>query len=98
VLNRHPNPVPDVCDVCRYAVDHNTDAETEHALTRLATLVLSEGLSGVGGGPAALPGLVVFSFPPIDRGPVHRFEPRHYFWAMFHELDIQLVLRQEVAS
>jgi len=94
VLSRHPQPVPDVCDVCRYALDHHTDSETEHALARLATTIVIEALDDLDGGPAAFPGLVVFTFPPVDTGPIHRLEPRHYFWAVFHEPRIRLVLAE----
>ena len=95
MLERHPEPIPGICDVCRYAMDEGLDNESEHALTRLATLLLIHDLEEMGGGPLRLSGLAVSIFPPVDQGPQHPIAPRHWFWAIFHEPDVQLVLRRD---
>ena len=60
---------------------------------RLATELLLDDLEELG--PARLASLAVAQFPPIDQGPQHRIEPRHWYWASFHEPAIQLSLREE---
>jgi hypothetical protein len=92
VLERHDPPSPDACDVCKYAVERGVDCEAEHALTRLATMLLIYDLQDASG-PTRLSGLAVGTFG-VEPGPVHRVEPRHWYWALMHEPDIQLVLRE----
>ena len=94
MLERHNPPEPDACDVCRYAIDNGVDVEHEHAMTRLAFMLLDEALAAMGGGPARLSGLAVSTFPPIDVGPIQRLEPRHYYWALFHSPTLQIVLKE----
>lgn len=96
MLVRHVQPVPDICDVCKFAVTNNRDHENEHALVRLATELLIADLEEMGGGPARLAGLAVSRFPPVDHGPQHIIEPRHWYWAIFHEPGIQLTLAEDL--
>ena len=30
----------------------------------------------------------------VEPGPVHRMEPRHWYWAIWHERDVVLSLRK----
>jgi hypothetical protein len=93
MLEYHREPVPATCDVCRYAVDHRLDSPYEHALTRLATLSLVEDLTDLGAGTTRLSALAV-SQSGVEPGPVHSFDPRHWFWAMFYEPRIRLSLER----
>lgn len=85
MLQRHNPAVPAVCEVCEFAVEHGLDVENEHALVRLATHILIGDLAAMDGGPAALQGLAVSTFPPVDRGPQHEIAPRHWYWALYFE-------------
>ena len=94
MIARHPAPVPDACDVCTYALENGLSHESEHGITALATRILVSDLEDVGGGPSRLSRIAVGRFPPVDVGPQHIIEPRHWFWAIFYEPKIQLVLRR----
>lgn len=80
--------------MCRYALDKDMDSENEHALARLATMILLQDLDDLDGGPARLSALASATFPAVG-AVVHTIEPRHWYWAMFHEPDLQLVRRGE---
>ena len=90
MLSRHPSPQPDSCEVCKHASDHNLDSESEHALTRLATMMMVESLRE-SGGTAQMQRLATSW--DVGVGPVHLMDPRHWHWALFFEssLRIQLV-------
>ncbi len=98
MLERHDPPQPDACDLCRYALDHGTEAGDEHALARLAFLILEEALSQEPARRARLSGIALRRFPPVDRRPIHTLEPRHYFWALFFSPTFQIVLREDVTE
>ncbi|MSP22553.1 MAG: hypothetical protein EXR66_05995 [Dehalococcoidia bacterium] len=70
------------------------DVENEHALVRLATSLLVGNLADMGGGPTAFASVAVGFFPPVDRGPIHAFQPRHWYWALFFEPRVGVVLRE----
>lgn len=93
MLERHDPPAPGVCDVCTHTIDANLDVENEQALPRLATMILLEDLQSLGGGPARIASMASSTFPMVGDA-VHRIEPRHWYWAVFHESDIQLVLER----
>lgn len=90
VLARHSIPQPESCEVCRYSDDHETDHESEHALTRLATIMIVEALREAGGSSHMQSLATSWD---IGVGPVHVIEPRHWHWSLFFErsLRIQLV-------
>lgn len=92
LLERHKEPIPETCDVCKYAVDSGGDLENEHALTRAATMILLDDLADLGR-PARMSSLAVTTFPAVG-DVVHVIEPRHWHWAMLHEPDLQVVLRR----
>ena len=93
MLERPDPPILDACDVCKYAVDHQVDSDYEHARTRLATLWLIHDLEDLAGGSSRLSGLSVYS-AGVEPGPIHELEPRHWYWAVLYEHDIQLSLRR----
>lgn len=94
MLERHNPPVPGSCEVCRSALATGLDVEYEHALVRLATNLLVSDLEDIGGGPATFASVAVSFFPPVDRGPIHAFQPRHWYWALFFEPRVGVVLRE----
>lgn len=94
MLERHNPPQPDSCEVCRNAVASGLDVEYEHALVRLATQLLLDDLQDMGGRPVRFSSVAVGSFPPVDRGPRHDFEPRHWFWALYFEPTVGVVMRE----
>lgn len=94
MLERHNPPRPEFCEVCRNAIASGLDVENEHALVRLATDVLVGDLEDLGGGPATFASLAVGFFPPVDRGPIHAFQPRHWYWALFFEPRVGVMLRE----
>jgi hypothetical protein len=96
MLERHNPPQPDFCEVCRNALASGLDVENEHALVRLATQLMLGDLDELDGGPARFSSVAVSSFPPVDRGPRHYFEPRHWFWALYFEPAVGVVLRKEI--
>ena len=58
----------------------------------LAAAILVEDLRAAGGGPLPVRALHVGSIG-VEPGPVHRLEPRHWFWALWVERDVVLMLR-----
>lgn len=93
MLDYHREPIPDVCDVCRYAVEHSLDCGYEHARARLATLFLQQDLEDLEG-TTRLSSIAV-SHTGFEPGPVHPLDPRHWFWAMFYEPQVRLSWREE---
>ena len=91
MLEYHRSPQPENCDVCEYVLEHGLKVDDEHALVRLATTFLLEDLE-VDGGDLPLRSLAVreSGFAP---GPVHELDPRHWYWAMFYEPRIRLILQ-----
>jgi hypothetical protein len=92
VLEYHSDPVPDACDVCKYAVEHELDCGYEHARTNLARAWLVEDLAEAG--ESVRLSSVAVSAAGVEPGPVHQLEPRHWFWAMFFEPEIRISLRR----
>ena len=91
MIAKHDPVVPDTCDVCKYAVEHVLDSLVEHTMTQAATVFLLEDLEA---SSAPLPlGSIAVSSIGVEPGPVHPFEPRHWFWALMTEDDIVLSLR-----
>ena len=77
-----------------YAVEHpGTDLRYEHGLVNLAGDLLVDGLANAGDEPLMLRSLAV-STVGVEPGPVHRMEPRHWYWAIWHERDVVLSLRK----
>ncbi len=93
MLERHNPPIPEACEVCRNALAVGLDVEYEHALVRLATQLMVDDLVEVNGGPVRFASIAVTSFPPVDRGPRHDFEARHWFWALYFEPAVGIVMR-----
>jgi hypothetical protein len=93
MLQYHARPEPDACDVCRYAVEHALDCGYEHARTRVATAFLLEDLEELHGATTRLSSLAVAE-AGFEPGSVHPLEPRHWFWAMFHEPRIRVSLEE----
>lgn len=92
MIDYHGEPVPEICDVCKYAVEHDLDCGYEHARTNVASIWLVEDLIEAGE-PVRLRAVAV-SAAGVEPGPVHALEPRHWFWAMFHEPRIRISLRE----
>jgi len=97
MLDYHVDAQPGMCDVCDYAAEHGLDLPYEHALVRIATLSLVEDLAQLHGGTTRL-GAVALSHTGVEPGPVHEFDPRHWFWAMLYEPRIRLSLQPERTS
>ncbi|MGE0134397.1 MAG: hypothetical protein AB7L91_03650 [Dehalococcoidia bacterium] len=97
MLDYHIETDADVCDVCRYALDHDFDLPYEHALVRIATLSMVEDLAQLDGRTTRV-GAVAVSHAGLEPGPVHEFDPRHWFWAMFYEPRIRVSLQPERTS
>jgi hypothetical protein len=94
VLAYHVQPEPDVCEVCKYAVEQNLDVAYQHALVRLATVLLLGDLGDIEGDTARFSSLVV-SRVGEEPGPVHYLEPYHWYWALFFEPEIGLSRRRQ---
>ena len=94
MLSRHPTPIPESCDVCAYAAKHQLDPESEHALTRLATMMMIQSLGESGGGPSRMQRLAMAAWDP-GKGAIHELAPRHWHWALFFEPALQIVLVEE---
>ena len=93
-IENHATPTPDTCDICRYAIEHaGSDLRYEHGLVNLACAFLVQDLADAGGGPLPLRALAVHT-SGVEPGPVHRIEPRHWYWALWHERDVVLSLRE----
>lgn len=75
--------------MCQYAVNHGLDCAYEHARSRLATVLLQQDLEDLHGATTRLSSLAV-SQSGFEPGPVHALDPRHWFWAIFHEPRIRL--------
>jgi len=89
MLDYHVEARPDLCDVCRYAVEHELDTAYEHARTRLATVFLQQDLEEIAPATTKLDSLAV-SRSGIEPGPVHDLDPRHWFWGIYFEPRIRL--------
>ena len=77
-----------------YAVERpGTDLRGEHALVNLATYLMMSDLALAGGGPLPLRSLAV-NTTGVEPGPIHEMEPRHWYWAIWHERDVVLSLRE----
>ena len=77
-----------------YAVERpGTDLRYEHGLVNLAGDLLVDDLANAGDEPLMLRSLAV-STVGVEPGPVHRMEPRHWYWAIWHERDVVLSLRK----
>ena len=37
MIEYHGEPVPEICDVCKYAVEHDLDCGYEHGRTNIAS-------------------------------------------------------------
>ena len=86
--------MPDTCDICKYVVEHTgADLRLEHGLVNLAGDLLTSDLMDAGGGPLPLRALAVHT-AGVEPGPVHRMDPRHWYWAIWHERDVLLSLRE----
>ena len=92
MIDYHGEPVPEICDVCKYAVEHDLDCGYEHARTNVASIWLVEDLIEAGE-PVRLRAVAV-SAAGVEPGPVHKLEPRHWFWAMFPEPRIGISPRE----
>lgn len=93
-VENHADPTPETCDICRYVVGQpDSDLRSEHGLVNLATYLLLSDLALAGGGPLPLRSLAVGT-SGIEPGPVHEMEPRHWYWAIWHERDVLLSLRE----
>ena len=92
MLDYHVNPLPNSCDVCRYAVQNELDCAYEHARARVALVWLLQDLQSLEGESASLSSLAVESVG-IEPGPVHPLEPRHWYWAMFYSPEIRISLK-----
>ena len=92
MLEYHAEPVPEVCDVCKYMVEHELDCGYEHARTNVALAWLIQDLGDAG--ESVRLSAVAVSGAGVEPGPVHPLEPRHWFWAMFHEPEIRISLRR----
>lgn len=93
MLERHNPPVPETCDVCRYAVNRKVDSDCEHARVRLATLWLVHDLEELEDQSARLSGLTIGTVG-VEPGPVHELEPRHWYWALLYEPDFRVSLNR----
>ena len=94
-IENHDTPVPDICDICKYVVEHPAnDLRYEHGLVNIASALLISELIDAGG-PLPLGAFAVHSIG-VEPGPVHYPQPRHWFWALWAERDILLSLRSEV--
>jgi len=94
VLERHPEPIPDACEVCRYAQQNNLDSESEHALTRLATMMIIGTLQEDDSHSARMQRLATEAWD-VGRGPVHLLAPRNWHWALFFEPALRVVLTED---
>ncbi len=96
LLDRHLPPAPESCDVCKYAIEHELDIESEHARTRTATMILLVDLAELEH-PARMSSLATTTFPPVG-DVVHAIEPRHWHWhwhwALLHEPELVVGLRR----
>ena len=92
MIDYHGEPVPEICDVCKYAVEHDLDCGYEHGRTNVATAWLVEALEEAR--ESVRLRAVAVSAAGVEPGPVHILEPRHWFWAMVHEPDIRISLRR----
>lgn len=89
MLDYHREPRAGECDVCDYSLEQGLDVAYEHARARLATLFLRQDLEEIAPATTRLSSLAVSGSGP-EPGPVHDFEPRHWFWAIFYEPLIRL--------
>ena len=90
--------MPDACDICKYVVESpGVDLRYEHGLVNLAMFHLVALLTEAGGGPLPLRSLAVHT-SGAEPGPVHRMEPRHWYWAIWHERGVLLSLREETRT
>jgi hypothetical protein len=94
VLEYHVQPQPDTCDVCKYAVEYDSDCAYEHARARVATAFLLEDLQELAPGETTKLDSVAVVSTGVEPGPVHALDPRHWFWAMYYEPVIRLSLRR----
>ena len=93
-VENHATPTPETCDICAYVVERpGVDLRYEHGLVNLAGDLLIQDLVDAGGGPLPLRSLAV-STVGVEPGPVHRMEPRHWYWAMWHDRAVVLSLRE----
>ena len=92
MIVKHEPVSPDTCDVCKYAVEHGLDSGVEHTLTQAATVYLLEDLEAAPDGYLTLSGIAADAIG-FEPGPVHPFEPRHWYWALLTEHEIVLSLR-----
>lgn len=93
MIDYHGEPVPEICDVCKYAVEYELDCGYEHARTNVASMWLVQDLEAAG--ESVRLAAVAVSAAGVEPGPVHRLEPRHWFWAMFFEPRIRISLRRQ---
>ena len=92
VIEKHAVASPETCDVCRYAVAHALDVLVEHTLVQAATVYLESDLESAPDGYLPL-GAIATDVIGYEPGPVHPFEPRHWYWALLTERRIVLSLR-----
>jgi hypothetical protein len=92
MLDFHRQPQPDICDVCLYVEEHELDCAYEHARARLATTFLLEDLAALPRQETTRLSALAVRSSGFAPGPVHPIDPRHWFWAMYHEPEIRISL------
>ena len=96
LVEYHEQLRPEVCEVCRYAVEHpEYDARLEHTLTRFAQVTMASDLRDAG---QPLRMMSIYHETIGYPGPETRIDPRHWTLGLLEAPEIRLVLDPEATT